>query len=272
MNSFDAFVDSLAGNELPPARAKDVQKFPCQQCGGTGLWTARRKNYRGNDKCLACQGRGYFLTDENTRRKARAQRTTRKANVTAMARDSFREANPGLYEFLRDAASWSDFAGSLASDIANRGGLTERQLAAACRMREKVEAGPAAKRANTVEVDLAPIREMFDRAFGNGLKRPTYRADGVVLSRAPDNGRNAGALYVKRAGAYCGKVVDGKLYPTREAPTDLAEVLSKIAADPQGEAVRYGRETGTCCCCGRELTDPNSIAAGIGPICAAKWF
>jgi hypothetical protein len=35
--------------------------------------------------------------------------------------------------------------------------------------------------------------------------------------------------------------------------------------------VRYGRATGNCSCCGRELTDPASIAAGIGPVCAEKY-
>lgn len=34
------------------------------------------------------------------------------------------------------------------------------------------------------------------------------------------------------------------------------------------EAAAYGRRTGRCMCCGRTLTNPESIAAGIGPICA----
>lgn len=37
------------------------------------------------------------------------------------------------------------------------------------------------------------------------------------------------------------------------------------------EAAEFGRATGVCCCCGRELTNPASIEAGIGPICAAKF-
>jgi hypothetical protein len=31
------------------------------------------------------------------------------------------------------------------------------------------------------------------------------------------------------------------------------------------------QRTSHCGCCGKSLTDPNSIAAGIGPICADKW-
>jgi hypothetical protein len=37
------------------------------------------------------------------------------------------------------------------------------------------------------------------------------------------------------------------------------------------EAAAFGRETGWCVVCGTELTDPDSIAAGIGPVCATKF-
>jgi hypothetical protein len=37
------------------------------------------------------------------------------------------------------------------------------------------------------------------------------------------------------------------------------------------EAKEYGKVTGTCCSCGRLLTNEESIAAGIGPICATKF-
>jgi hypothetical protein len=36
------------------------------------------------------------------------------------------------------------------------------------------------------------------------------------------------------------------------------------------EAARIGHQTGTCCICGRELTNPESISMGIGPICIEK--
>lgn len=37
------------------------------------------------------------------------------------------------------------------------------------------------------------------------------------------------------------------------------------------EAQEYGRITGICCNCGRKLTNEESIAAGIGPICASRF-
>lgn len=36
------------------------------------------------------------------------------------------------------------------------------------------------------------------------------------------------------------------------------------------EAQQYGALYGTCVRCGKTLTDENSIAAGIGPVCAKK--
>lgn len=37
------------------------------------------------------------------------------------------------------------------------------------------------------------------------------------------------------------------------------------------QAKEYGKVTGTCCNCGRLLTNEDSIEAGIGPICAGKF-
>ncbi len=36
---------------------------------------------------------------------------------------------------------------------------------------------------------------------------------------------------------------------------------------PTGYSIQHA---GKCCCCGRQLTDPISIAAGIGPECAGR--
>lgn len=36
------------------------------------------------------------------------------------------------------------------------------------------------------------------------------------------------------------------------------------------QAKAYGVQTGTCCVCAAVLSDPKSIAAGIGPVCAKR--
>lgn len=54
------------------------------------------------------------------------------------------------------------------------------------------------------------------------------------------------------------------------APGAIGKIQSenKMTLD---EAKEYGKMTGNCMCCGRILTNENSIAEGIGPICASKF-
>lgn len=47
-------------------------------------------------------------------------------------------------------------------------------------------------------------------------------------------------------------------------------VLRAIAADPQKAMVDYGQQSGVCGRCHSPLTDPESLARGIGPICVGK--
>jgi len=75
-----------------------------------------------------------------------------------------------------------------------------------------------------------------------------------VKAQTSDDYRKLGAQTPKRfyAGAYC-------------------DVLKSVLADPKVAAARYGHELGVCGICGRTLTDPVSIEAGIGPVCAKRF-
>lgn len=178
-----------------------------------------------------------------------------------------------LLNFLANAATWSGFAKSLCDSLEKHGSLTPRQEAAAISMFDKCEAAKARAAAPREAVDLGPISAMFDKARAAGLRKLAYRAEGLVISPASESGRNAGALYVKTddTKAYQGKVATGQWHPVREAEAFVADALRVIARNPSEAATAYGRRTGSCSCCGRELTDPKSIALGIGPICAEKW-
>lgn len=48
-------------------------------------------------------------------------------------------------------------------------------------------------------------------------------------------------------------------------------ILNEISRDPKAAAVLYGKELGICSVCNHTLTDPDSIANGIGPVCAKKF-
>ncbi len=51
----------------------------------------------------------------------------------------------------------------------------------------------------------------------------------------------------------------------------LTEAVEVLLGDPKAAAKAYGMESGRCCVCGRLLTVPESIEAGIGPVCAVKF-
>lgn len=89
------------------------------------------------------------------------------------------------------------------------------------------------------------------------------------------------------AGTYLalGKIVKVKISKKTNAPYLIAEdgtylgalkgdapaMLAEIEADPKAAAIAYGKATGNCCICSKTLTNPESIAAGIGPVCAGKF-
>lgn len=78
----------------------------------------------------------------------------------------------------------------------------------------------------------------------------------------PTEGRWAGHTFVK---AQAGD----DLCPLRDLQSrDM--VLREIAWNAPEAMLRYGREIGACGHCGRTLTNDESRARGIGPVCAGK--
>ena len=181
----------------------------------------------------------------------------------------FNEANPGLIDALRELTSWNSFAASLVEQFDDRGSLSEKQTGAAVAMLMKVKANKA-NRAEAPTVDLSNVVAMFNKAH-EAIKTPKFRFEDLVISRAPDTGANAGALYVKVDGEYAGKVKEGKWFGLRSAPQETLSKLQQIAESPLDSAVAYGRKTGNCAMCGRDLTKHESIDRGIGPICAERF-
>lgn len=176
-----------------------------------------------------------------------------------------------IIDGLRAVKSWNGFAASLVGQYDAKGRLSEKQYDAAERMLAKVQANEARRAAPKVEVDVSRIETLLFTARMSRLKHPKFRAEGLTFSLAGPSSKNAGAVYVKHGEEYVGKVMDGKFWPVSATPAGTAEAIVRVAQDPRGAAVAYGRMTGNCACCGRELTDPKSVELGIGPICVARF-
>ena len=172
---------------------------------------------------------------------------------------------------LREMSSWNSFAASLIAQFDQKGKLSEKQIGAAKRMFAKMEANAKAKAEMTTQVDMSAIETMFANAVKNGLKRPGFICGDIRLSLAVAPSRNAGAIYVKHSGEYMGKIAGGTFHPIAACLASVPAMVQAIAANPMQSAIGHGRQTGMCACCGRELSDPESVARGIGPICAKKW-
>jgi hypothetical protein len=116
----------------------------------------------------------------------------------------------------------------------------------------------------------------FETAKGKGAKRLTLRFEGVNVK--PN--RDLSALWVTSQTEfeqgdygmkpkYLGKVtrtaIDSKFSDT------VRETIMGAANDPLTAAIKYGKVSGSCSCCGKELTVKESIERGIGPICREKF-
>lgn len=262
----------------PTDRAETLYSEPCSKCRGQGYIGAYA--FRESGKCYQCDGKGVLTF--------KTPKAVRDANKIKAAERKERKRAENLAEFEKEhpkvAAWWTGsdfpFAVDLREKAMQYGNLTAGQLAAALRCAEKFGAAKEA-RANAVSaapvVDISSVTASFARAIRKGVTKPKMRllGDGqkLTFSRAPESGTNAGSVYVKDDyGTYLGKIANDKFQKSRDCTDDGAKAVLAACADPEQAAIAFGKEFGLCSICSRTLTDPDSIARGIGPICADNFF
>jgi len=64
---------------------------------------------------------------------------------------------------------------------------------------------------------------------------------------------------------------DGKTFYRDSIEPSIKILLDFFNENPKEAVKAQGVQTNHCCCCGRELTDPVSVANGIGPVCAKNF-
>ena len=85
-----------------------------------------------------------------------------------------------------------------------------------------------------------------------------YRRDGAVYRVVNSQ---AGRPYAKRLNPATGKF---------DYAAGAIRTLTPADRMSLSEAAEYGRAIGRCCVCGATLTDPESVARGIGPVCGGR--
>lgn len=98
----------------------------------------------------------------------------------------------------------------------------------------------------------------------------------LKLQRAA-SGRNAGGINLTDGrpfgeNRFFGAITPtGEFRPGRDVPEALREFLARLASDPATVAGEYGKGSGNCCFCCKDLTDDRSVAVGYGPVCAGHY-
>ena len=241
--------------------------FQCPACKGSG----RFRSYAGRDvgACFKCKGKGNV---------GKGVIAAAKGKQTKLANQAkFQADNADAIAYLRKRADkGSTFYQGFLAKLTEYGTLTEGQLALVYKDMAKDAEFFAKKKADREAaapvVATEALEALFDQAKVKLAKVAIFRTVDVTISRAPANGRNAGALYVKdtETGEYCGKIVAGK-YHAKYGTKDVTEALQRVAADPTAEAIKYGMKFKACCCCGKALYNPVSVLAIVGPVCGPKW-
>jgi Family of unknown function (DUF6011) len=311
MSDFD-FNDSLdfdapQAKQLPAAQPREAGKppvgykpvegriftEPCKKCGGTGTWTPgwARYDLRPGRQCFECKGTGKltFKTSADHRAKARTRANEKK--IAAVA--AFAEEHKGLIAWVGkevERQAWRrehgksvfDFPIKMLEGLARYGSWTDAQVAALQKLKAQSE-----ERAKTYAVerqtrqDAAPvvdatkIAEAFKRAQkaakgdGEGIYGLVLRLDTFRFS--PDR-TGSGDIWIKEGDSWLGKIVAGKLQRFRACTDEQEKRILAAAADPAAAAKAYGQRFKSCSCCGKALTNEESRALGIGPVCASRWF
>lgn len=178
------------------------------------------------------------------------------------------------------------FIGSLIKADA-RYGLTQKQEFWAKKLATQHAEGP--KDAPKEQVgSLDAIETMINSAKKTGLKHPritieTPDGDRIQISMAGTKSRYAGSLNVTDGGSFGSNVWYGRVSKgtfvmntglAESNPRELARVagfLVRLADNPTETISAYGKRSGYCACCNRKLTDPESLARGVGPVCASNF-
>jgi len=271
---------------LADAQIANTRRFEetCPACNGSGVFRGYTGRIVGD--CFKCDGKGvrFFRTSSDDRAKARDAAAAKREAAAATAveqANAWLEANPVEAAWMREPVKGDfTFHADMLEALNKYGHLTERQEAAvrnaaakSAARKAQWAAEKAARDAAAPVLTMGKIRAGFDNAT-QYLKRPKLRIADIQFSLAPATGVNAGAIYVVRASddTYLGKITpDDRFIRSRDCTDADSDVVARVAADPAAAASAHGHEYGYCSCCGRELTNPESVARGIGPICAERW-
>jgi hypothetical protein len=253
------------------ASRRTREQAQCRACRGTGKFLSKFTGRVVGD-CFRCKGTG--------KADAAGQKAveSRKANAPKREQEklgriaAFTAEHKDMLVYLGARAQTWEFAGSLLRQFAERGSLSENQIAAVYNVMAADEERAKARAAKLTQAE--PEGSGLDLS---NLPAGRYAVPGgdtrlkVLIQRPKAPSKWAGWIFVSDAAEYGQGRKYGRQAPGKTYTGAIRAELEKIIADPKAACAAYGKLTGTCGVCGAHLEDEASVARGIGPICAGKF-
>lgn len=172
--------------------------------------------------------------------------------------EEWAENHEAEYEWLKsEDENGNEFAASLLNALKRYGSLTDGQHRAVLKNLDKVkDFAPS-------DLDISSLKGYYAVPDGDTRLKLCVRKPGK-------NSRYHGWTFVDDGSAYGQRTTYGKQAPEGTYQGKVQDALRAILENPLEAQKAYGHLTGVCGRCGRILEDEESIAAGIGPVCATK--
>lgn len=225
------------------------------------------------------------------------------------ALDDFKQNLEDRVAFLQEhMASLYDkgdrsFCANLCDFYEHKGYLTGRQLVYMVRYYEevggKIEAEEDEDREQQhpareavfdpprVVVNGLPIVTLFDTAakfiqkpkIVYKLAPPIHGCTNLVFYRTGEHSHAPGSVGVVNGALAPDNSMLATVYRDKPAvfyrgafgKPELQQVIKLLCEKPMEHLQHNGKAHGVCCYCARPLTDPRSVTAGYGPVCADHW-
>ena len=250
----------------------------CPKCRGTGRFISYSGRPLG--ECFTCKGAGKrsFKTSPETRAAARQRTAVAKASVVADHQAELKWLGETLARRDRLPEGYATMLADFQTRLLGGHELSDGQMAVIVKgMARSAQWAQERASEQAVALDVTAIRAVLQT-------RKKVMVALFTFSLAPAHGNNPGAIYVKDNGAYVGKIPAGAstFSPGRDFDQSRLPALVEAMANPaeavKADAARRAKAlledpamTIPCGCCGLTLSNPESIARGIGPICSGKW-
>jgi len=188
------------------------------------------------------------------------------------------ETSDPVEDYLRSYTGSFDFLQSVKGQLESGRTLSPKQRDAVQRCMDRENERKADNEGRSLpegpfeapKVEAQPQRRNNEPEATEGM----YRTEDGTIYKVQRAVHGSGRLYAKRLVVHEGEFSFQKGFQGTKVTFeyDQGTIFKLKLTDKMTleEAKAFGALYGTCCVCGRTLTDERSIEAGIGPVCAGK--